>query len=175
MTRRGAPRSEAGSAQSQDDAPAERQPVAARDKWSPASPRPTRRGRKTAPDEFEIGRDPKPHVGFGGGLHFCSVANAQRVERRYKSLVPTLHAFWPRRRGAVWACTWPRRNCRCCQGPAEKTPGIWPAGRSPGRGPTSSTGSIECPSGWTAPQRACPHAQGSATSEPSRGGRATKA
>lgn len=25
----------------------------------------------TAPDEFDIGRDPNPHVGFGGGPHFC--------------------------------------------------------------------------------------------------------
>ncbi len=25
----------------------------------------------TAPQEFDIGRDPNPHVGFGGGPHFC--------------------------------------------------------------------------------------------------------
>ena len=25
----------------------------------------------TAPHEFDIGRDPNPHVGFGGGPHFC--------------------------------------------------------------------------------------------------------
>ncbi len=35
------------------------------------------------PDRFDVGRDPNPHVGFGGGgPHFCLGANLARVELR---------------------------------------------------------------------------------------------
>ena len=33
------------------------------------------------PDPFDIGRDPNPHVGFGGGgAHYCIGANLARME-----------------------------------------------------------------------------------------------
>jgi cholest-4-en-3-one 26-monooxygenase len=37
----------------------------------------------TAPDTFDIGRDPNPHIAFGGGgPHFCLGANLARMELR---------------------------------------------------------------------------------------------
>jgi cytochrome P450 len=33
-----------------------------------------------APDHFEIGRSPNPHVSFGGGVHFCLGAPLARLE-----------------------------------------------------------------------------------------------
>jgi cytochrome P450 len=33
-----------------------------------------------APDDLDIGRDPNPHVGFGGGLHLCMGAMLARLE-----------------------------------------------------------------------------------------------
>ena len=32
------------------------------------------------PDVFEPGRDPNPHVAFGGGIHFCVGAPLARLE-----------------------------------------------------------------------------------------------
>ena len=33
-----------------------------------------------APDELDVGRDPNPHIGFGGGIHFCLGAPLARLE-----------------------------------------------------------------------------------------------
>ena len=32
------------------------------------------------PDELDVGRDPNPHIGFGGGIHFCLGAPLARLE-----------------------------------------------------------------------------------------------
>jgi cytochrome P450 len=32
------------------------------------------------PDELDLGRDPNPHMSFGGGIHFCLGAPLARLE-----------------------------------------------------------------------------------------------
>ena len=34
------------------------------------------------PDMLDLGRDPNPHIGFGGGIHFCAGATLARTEAR---------------------------------------------------------------------------------------------
>lgn len=36
----------------------------------------------TDPDTLNLGRDPNPHIGFGGGIHFCAGATLARTEAK---------------------------------------------------------------------------------------------
>jgi cytochrome P450 len=50
-----------------------------------------------APDDLDIGRDPNPHVGFGGGIHLCMGAMLARLEGDivFTRLAETMRAFEP--------------------------------------------------------------------------------
>jgi len=61
------------------------------------------------PDRLDIGRDPNPHVSFGGGVHHCMGAALARVEaevafRRLLERFPTIEAAGPatRRTGTTF-------------------------------------------------------------------------
>ena len=45
--------------------------------------------------EFDVGRQPNPHLGFGHGVHFCLGANLARMEMRvmFEELLPRFSAF----------------------------------------------------------------------------------
>jgi cytochrome P450 len=45
--------------------------------------------------EFDITRDPNPHVGFGHGIHYCLGANLARLEIRvlFEELLPRFAGF----------------------------------------------------------------------------------
>jgi cytochrome P450 len=45
------------------------------------------------PDHLDLGRHPNPHVGFGGGIHFCIGAPLARMEARIA--VPTILRRYP--------------------------------------------------------------------------------
>jgi cytochrome P450 len=64
-------------------------------------------GQFTAPERFDIGRDPNPHIAFGHGIHFCLGAALSRLEARIAvgDLLARLGSFrrasqapWPPRR-----------------------------------------------------------------------------
>ena len=46
-----------------------------------------------APERFDVGREPNPHVAFGFGTHFCLGAALARLEIRvmFEELLPRLH------------------------------------------------------------------------------------
>src|SRR2546430_10317272 len=48
------------------------------------------------PDNLDLSRWPNPHVGFGGGAHFCIGAPLARMEAR--TVIPTLWRRYPRLR-----------------------------------------------------------------------------
>jgi cytochrome P450 len=45
------------------------------------------------PDQLDLERAPNPHVGFGGGIHFCIGASLARVEARIA--IPALLRRYP--------------------------------------------------------------------------------
>lgn len=52
----------------------------------------------TAPERFDVSRDPNPHISFGLGAHFCPGAQLTRIEVR--ALLPALLERYPRIRPA---------------------------------------------------------------------------
>lgn len=59
------------------------------------------------PFEFDIARDPNPHVGFGIGTHFCLGANLARLEIRimFEELLDRFESF-----ELAGEIAWPRNN-----------------------------------------------------------------
>jgi cytochrome P450 len=58
----------------------------------------------TDPDSLDLGRSPNPHVGFGGGSHFCIGAPLARMEARI--VIPTLLRRYPNLRPLATKPEW---------------------------------------------------------------------